>query len=427
MVDVLVRDVTLPAGTHTDLGIRATRFVDPASLVQPQVIDASGLIALPGLVDLHTHLREPAPHPAETVDTGTQAAARGGFTAVFAMANTDPVTDTAEKVRYVLHLAKTAHCEVIPVGAITRGLGGTHLSEIEAMNAAGVTYFSDDGYCVMDAGLFRQALLRVGVCGGVIAQHSQDHSIAGPTACLPDVPDMAEDETSWPRVAEAAIVARDVQLALATGTHVHICHVSTAESVEVLRWAKARHAPVTAEVTPHHLLLGSDLLAGRDTTFKVNPPLRTQEDRDEVRRALAEGVIDIVATDHAPHFLSDKEKPFPLAKPGMVGLEWALGVVIETMVIPGLLDWVGVANRMSYTPARIGQISDHQGRPLVPGEQATFTLIDPTSRAVVNKDDSLSMGRNNPYHGLDLPDPVIATFWAGRQTYVSADLHPSQL
>ena len=453
MADLLIANVTLPSGVRTDLGVRAGVFVDPSTLTRPEVIDATDLIALPGLVDLHTHLRESGEDPAdpvvgdgrgqlaETIATGTAAAARGGFTAVFAMANTTPVTDTAERVRSLLRRTQGKGAEVVPVGAITRGLAGVELSEIDAMHSLGVTYFSDDGHCVMDAGLMRQALQRMGRFGGVAAQHAQDHSLAGDRACLPDeswvdklgqgdgssVPDFLNlgqknrhpvpDSTCWPGVAESVIVARDTQLARDTGAHVHICHVSSAESVEVLRWAKARGIPITAEVTPHHLLLGSDLLSSCDTRFKVNPPLRGLEDREAVRRGLADGTIDVVATDHAPHLLVDKDKPFPDAKPGMVGLEYALGVVVETMVNPGLLDWRGVAEKMSHAPARIGQIATRQGRPLGIGEPATVVLIDPVRRTIVNKDDSLSLGRNNPYDGMDLPDPVLLTLWAGRVTY----------
>jgi len=452
MDDLLIKDVTLPSGIRTDLGVHGDRLADPSALVQPRVIDASGLIALPGLVDLHTHLRESgttafgdsgetgddsARSVAETIATGTAAAAKGGFTAVFAMANTDPVTDDAVRVQALLRRSMGAGAEVIPVGAITRGLEGVVLSEIEAMHTEGVTYFSDDGRCVMDAGLMRSALLRIGRFGGVAAQHAQDHSLAGDTACFPDgfysdkvgqenrplvppcqVPETGWDSpTCWPRVAESVIVARDAQLARDTGTHVHICHVSTAESVEVLRWAKSRGIPITAEVTPHHLLLGSDLLASCDTRYKVNPPLRGPEDREAVRLALADGTIDVVATDHASHLPVDKDKPFPEAKPGMMGLEYALGIVIETMVTTGLLDWSDVADRMSVVPARIGGISARQGRPLEIGEPATLTLIDPARRAIVNKDNSLSLGRNNPYDGMDLPDPVLLTLWSGRVTY----------
>ena len=441
MADLLIREVELPSGRRADLAISGSHLVEPAVLTNPQVIDAAGLIALPGLVDLHTHLRQPSPQPAETIASGTAAAARGGYTAVFAMANTDPVTDTAQRVRHLLELAEGSSAEVIPVGAITKDLAGRELSDLAGMHQAGVNLFSDDGQCLMDAHLMRQALQQAARFNGVIAQHSQDRCLARPTAWLPDSMSLASlspaeptnpldsdnrpgstvrpDDSSmvWPAVAEAAIVARDIQLARDTGARLHICHVSTAETVEVLRWAKQRRIPVTAEVTGHHLLLGSDCLAGLDTTFKVNPPLRDDEDRLALRQALADGTIDIVATDHAPHHQSDKDKPLTEAKPGMIGLEYALAVVIETMVLPGLLDWSGVADRMSLAPARLGRVSTRQGRALVPGEPATLTLIDPTKRAVIDRNNSLSQGRNNPYHGLNLPDPVLATFWAGRATY----------
>ncbi|MDR2973859.1 MAG: dihydroorotase [Propionibacteriaceae bacterium] len=432
MPDLLIRSLTTPDGRPTDLGIRGSRLIGPEQLDHPHVIDADGLVVLPGLVDLHTHLREPSPQHAETVSSGTAAAAHGGFTAVFAMANTDPVADTADAVRQVTRLARKASAEVIPIGAVTQGQAGRRLSPIEAMHEAGTTVFSDDGHCVMDAALMRQALRRVGRFGGVIAEHCQDHNLATASACLPDSllkdhpllgstqpgdPDALGATEEWPWSAESVIVARDIQLAADTGARIHLCHVSTAESVEILRWAKAHHLPVTAEATPHHLLLDESLLVGGDTLFKVNPPLRNTEDRAAVRQALADGVIDIVGTDHAPHVPGDKDKPFPQAKPGMLGLEQALGVVVETMVNTGLLDWTGVAQRMSVTPARIGRIEARQGRPLAVGEPANLVLVDPARRRVVDKNASLSLSRNNPYDGLTLPDPVVATFWAGRPTW----------
>ncbi|MDR0783563.1 MAG: dihydroorotase, partial [Propionibacteriaceae bacterium] len=365
MTDRLIKNLRLPDGTHADLGIAGGCLVEPASLIHPAVIEADGLIALPGLVDLHTHLREPSPTPAETIASGTAAAARGGYTAVFAMANTNPVTDTADRVKELRRRSLSASAEVIPVGAITYGLAGLELADLEAIHAEGVTHFSDDGYCLMDSTLMRAALTRVGAFGGLIAPHSPRHRLAGPAAGCPARPgsDCAVGsasrhagehspnsprnawvgaETDWPGVAEAAMVARDVQLARDTGAHVHICHVSMAESVEVIRWAKKRGIPVSAEVTPHHLLLDAELLTSGDTRFKVNPPLRHLEDRLALRQALADGTIDVVATDHAPHLPADKNKPLAEAKPGMVGLEWALAVVIETLVLPGLMDWVGV-------------------------------------------------------------------------------------
>ncbi|MDR1806595.1 MAG: dihydroorotase [Propionibacteriaceae bacterium] len=419
MPDLLVRGVTLPDASVTDLGVRGGRFADPADLARPRVIDAAGLIALPGLVDLHTHLRQPGGEAAETVRSGTLAAARGGFTAVFAMPNTDPVTDTPARAAAVAALGRAeGSAEVVPVGAITVGQLGTTVADLAALHAElGLVFFSDDGRCVQDARVMRAAFRAAARFGGVLAQHSQDADLAGPTACC------HESELSerfglepWPAVAESAIVARDVQLARDTGGRLHVCHVSTAESVEVIRWAKARGIHVTAEVTPHHLLLGTALLASGDTTFKVNPPLAGDEHIAAVRAGLADGTIDAVATDHAPHTAAAKAQPFPLAKPGMVGLEQALGVVIETMVTPGRLSWADVARVLSSAPARIGGLA-HQGRAVAVGEPANVTLIDPSRRTRVQRDNTASLSRNNPYVGLDLPDPVRLTCWQGHVTH----------
>ena len=418
-MSTLLQGVTLPDGTRTDLAISDGVFVDDAGS-GAEVVDCDGLVALPGLVDVHTHLREPGREDTETVLTGSRAAARGGFTAVCAMANTNPVTDTAEKAEHILDLGwQAALAEVVVIGAISKGLNGAELAELGLMNRsrARVTMFSDDGHCLMNAQLMRRALEWVKPFDGVIAQHSQDSNLAGPGACC------HEGEISgrlglggWPPVAESAIIARDVQLAEATGSRLHVCHVSTAEGVDVIRWAKARGIRVTAEVTPHHLLLGTAELTGYDTTFKVNPPLRTDEHIEAVRAALADGTIDVVATDHAPHAAQDKDHAFVDARPGMIGLEQALSVVIETMVRPGRLDWAGVADRMSHTPARIASLQT-QGRPLAVGEPANVVLVDPARTAVVDKTQSVSLSRNNPYDGRTLPDPVEATFWKGRRTY----------
>lgn len=406
----------LPDGTVTDLFVCDGRFV--AEAPDAEVIDASGLVALPGLVDPHTHLREPGREDAETVASGSLAAARGGYTAVCAMANTQPVTDTAEKAEHIARLGEQAGLvQVAPIGAITKGLGGKELAELALMNRsrANVRMFSDDGLCVMDAAIMRRALEWVKPFGGVIAQHAQDANLAGPGACC------HESELSgrlglggWPPVAESAIIARDVMLAEATGSRVHVCHISTAEGVEVVRWAKRRGVQVTAEVTPHHLLLGTELLAGYDTMFKVNPPLRTAEHREAILEALIDGTIDVVGTDHAPHAPQDKDHAFADARPGMLGLEQALAVIMELAL--DRLGWSGIAERMSHAPARLAGLAQ-QGRPLAAGEPANLVLVDPTARAVVDKHRSASLSRNNPYHGLELPDPVRLTMWAGRITH----------
>lgn len=418
---LLITGATLADGTRTDLYLAEGRLADPASApAGVERLDADGLLALPGLVDPHTHLRQPGREDAETVASGTAAAARGGFTCVHAMANTTPVTDTAEAAEYVAALGeREGHCEVRVVGAVTKGLDGEELAELGMMadSAAGVRLFSDDGRCVGDSLLMRRALTYVKAFDGVIAQHSQDVSLAGPGACC------HESEWSgrlglpgWPSQAESIIIARDVQLAELTGSRIHVCHVSTAEGVDVIRWAKARGIRVTAEVTPHHLLLDTPLVAGYDTTFKVNPPLRTSEHLEAVREALADGTIDMVGTDHAPHARQDKDHPFDVALPGMLGLEQALAVVMEVMVGTGRMDWATLVERMSAAPARLGQVP-WQGRPLAAGEPANLVLVDPAARATVDASASRSRSRNNPYDGRDLPDPVVATFWKGRRTY----------
>ncbi|HOB03975.1 MAG TPA: dihydroorotase [Propionibacteriaceae bacterium] len=419
-MQLLVTGAELADGTRGDLFVADGVLRDPADAPgDVERLDADGLIALPGFVDLHTHLREPGREDAETVASGTRAAARGGYTAVFAMANTDPVTDTGESAEHILALGRRdGSAQVVPIGAITKGLAGAELAELGSMNArAGVTVFSDDGMCVMNAGLMCRALEYVTAFDGVVAQHAQDSNLAGTSACC------HESEISgrlglpgWPAVAESVIIARDVQLAKLTGSRLHVCHVSTAESVEVLRWAKAQGIRVTAEVTPHHLYLTTREVESYDPTYKVNPPLRTDEHVDAVRQALADGTIDVVATDHAPHASHDKDDhAFGDARPGMLGLEQALAVVMETSL--ERLGWAGVADRMSIAPARIGGVSGTQGRPLAMGEPATFVLVDPAARAVVNRSASASISRNNPYHGRELPDPVVATVWAGRITY----------
>ncbi len=418
-MSLLISGVRLADGTVTDVAVHDGLIVPVSDLpADAERVDGDGLLALPGLVDLHTHLREPGREDAETVASGTRAAARGGFTAVFAMPNLTPATDTGEAVAYLNELAvRDAHCEVVPIGAVTKGRDGTELAELGMMAAQGVTVFSDDGACVHDSLIMRRALTYLKPFGGVVAQHAQDPRLAGPSACC------HESEISgrlglpgWPTVAESTIIARDVQLAEFTGGRYHACHISTAESVEVIRWAKKRGIDVTAEVTPHHLLLDTPHVEGYDTTFKVNPPLRTFEHIEALREALADGTIDVVGTDHAPHARQDKDHPFDVASPGMLGLEQALGVVIDVMVNTGRMDWATLVERMSAAPARIGRLP-HQGRQIAVGEPANLVLVDSTRRATVDRAASASRSRNNPYHGIDLPDPVELTLWRGAVTY----------
>ena len=394
--------------------------VDPAA----EVVEADGLVALPGLVDLHTHLREPGREDAETVESGTRAAALGGFTAVHAMANTEPVADTAGVVEQVWRLGREAgYCEVRPVGAVTAGLAGERLAELGAMadSAAGVRVFSDDGKCVSDAVLMRRALEYVKAFDGVVAQHAQEPR-------LTEGAQMNEGRLSgvlglqgWPAVAEEAVVARDVLLSAHVGSRLHVCHVSTTGSVEILRWAKSKGWRVTAEVTPHHLLLTDELAATYDPIYKVNPPMRTQADVDAVQSGLADGTIDAVATDHAPHPAEDKECEWSAAAFGVLGLETALSVVQEAMVDTGLLDWAGVAERMASRPARIGRVAD-QGQPLTAGAPANLVLVDPSVRRRIEPTQSASLSRNTPYAHMSLPGAVVATFCRGQATVLDGKL-----
>jgi dihydroorotase len=415
----VVKGARVLGGEPIDLYVDDGVLVDEAPAAA-EVIEADGLIALPGLVDLHTHLREPGREDAETVETGTLAAALGGFTAVHAMANTDPVADVAGVVEQVWRLGQQAgHCDVHPVGAVTVGLAGERLAELGAMadSAARVRVFSDDGRCVHDPLLMRRALEYVKAFNGVIAQHAQDPR-------LTEAAQMNEGDWSgvlglagWPAVAEEAIIARDCLLAAHVGSHVHFCHVSTAGSVELVRWAKSKGWNVTAEVTPHHLLLTDELVASYDPVYKVNPPLRTDEDVRALREALADGTIDAVATDHAPHALEDKETEWSAAAFGMTGLETALSVVATAMVDTGLLDWAGVADRMSVRPAEIGRLA-RQGQPLTPGAPATLVLIDPAARWVVDPSQSASRSRNTPFAGRELSARVVTTFLRGSPTVI---------
>ena len=411
LLDGEAADVLVDSGRISEIG-------SGLSQAGAAVVDAYGLVLLPGLVDLHTHLREPGREDSETVESGTAAAAVGGFTAVHAMANTDPVADTAGVVEQVWHLGRRAgHCDVHPVGAVSVGLEGRELAELGAMaeSAARVRIFSDDGQCVSDAVLMRRALEYVKAFDGVVAQHAQEPRLTEEAQMNEGVVSSLVGLRGWPAVAEEAVIARDVLLAGHVGSRLHVCHVSTAGSVEIIRWAKGKGINVTAEVTPHHLLLTDDLVVSYDPCYKVNPPLRTAEDVASVRQGLADGTIDAVATDHAPHPVEDKDCEWAAAAMGMVGLETALGVVAEAMVQTGLLNWAGVADRMSFRPARIGRLGE-QGRPLRVGEPANLVLVDPAVQFTVDPSNFASRSRNTPYGGRVLPAQPVATFLRGRLT-----------
>ena len=389
-----------------------------------RVIEASGLIALPGFVDIHTHLREPGREDAETVETGSRAAALGGFTAVFAMANTSPVADTAGVVEQVWHLGKaTGLVDVFPVGAVTVGLGGEQLAELGAMatSAAQVRMFSDDGKCVHDAAIMRRALEYVKAFDGVIAQHAQEPRLTVDAQMNEGVLSGQLGLTGWPGVAEESIIARDVLLAEHVDSRLHVCHVSTAGSVEVIKWAKSRGIKVTAEVTPHHLLLTEDLVASYDPVYKVNPPLRTSADVTALRAALAAGTIDAIATDHAPHPHEDKDCEWAAAAFGMLGLQTAFSIAVLTMIDSGLLDWRALADRMSVRPARIGRAHGH-GLELKVGAPANICVVDPGASWVVEPATFASKSRNSPYSGMTLPGKVIHVLKAGKPTVEGGDL-----
>jgi len=406
-VDVLVSDGQIEA---IGPGLTVPDMAD--------VIDATGQVLLPGFVDLHTHLREPGREYAEDIETGSAAAALGGFTAVFAMANTNPVADTAVVTDHVWHRGQEVGLvDVHPVGAVTVGLAGTQLTEMGLM-AAGVgrvKMFSDDGICVHDPLVMRRALEYATGIGVLIAQHAEEPRLTV-GAVAHEGPNAARLGLSgWPRAAEESIVARDALLARDAGARVHICHASTAGTVELVKWAKDQGISITAEVTPHHLLLDDSRLASYDGRNRVTPPLREAGDVQALRQALADGIIDCVATDHAPHAEHEKMCEFAAARPGMLGLQTALSVVVETMVRTGLLTWRDVARVMSEAPARIVGLPD-QGRPLAVGEPANLTVVDPDATWTVTGAELASRSDNTPFESMTLPGVVTLTMLRGKIT-----------
>jgi len=386
----------------------------------PDAIDASAKLLIPGLVDLHTHLREPGKEDAETVLTGSRAATAGGYTAISAMANTNPVADTAGVVEQVFRLGRLAGlCDVNPIGAVTKGLNGEQLAEMAAMadSDAKVRIFSDDGKCVSDPLLMRRALEYVKTFNGLIAQHAQDPKLTINSQMNEGAVSARIGLTGWPAVAEEAIIARDILLADHVSSRLHICHVTTAGGVALIKWAKERGIQVTAEVTPHHLLLTDELIENYDPIYKVNPPLRTEADVWALREALATGVIDIVATDHAPHPIEDKDCEWQAAAFGMVGLETALSVVVKTMIESKLMDWSALVDRMSTTPAKIAGYPN-QGGKIEVGAVANMFLVDPTAKWQVRRDRLNSKSKNTPFDGMELPAVITDVFYNGKQTVV---------
>lgn len=417
----LITDTTLD-GNKIDIAIADGSIAEIGSSLSRdgfEVVDGKETVALQGLVDLHTHLREPGKEDSETVASGSLAAAKGGFTAVSAMANTSPVADTAGVVEQVFRLGQECGLTAVyPIGAVTKGLAGKELAELGAMadSVAQVRVFSDDGNCVSDALVMRRALEYIKKFDGVIAQHAQDPALTVDSQMNEGLISSQLGLKGWPAVAEEAIIARDVLLADHVQSRLHVCHLTTAGGVEIIRWAKARGINVTAEVTPHHLLLTDDLAKSYDPVYKVNPPLRTQADVMALREGLADGTIDIVATDHAPHPAESKECEWQYAAFGMLGLETALPILWQTMIETKMMDIETLQARMSTAPAQIGRYHS-QGKALVKGAPANLTLFAPNKTWKVDRDLVASKSKNTPFHGMEFGGSVVATYFEGRESW----------
>lgn len=412
--DVLNLLIDVTSGTIAE--VSDTPFSDA-----DEVIDGEGNVLLPGLVDMHVHLREPGREDTETIATGSDAAAKGGFTAVFTMANTNPVIDQPFLAEAVWSKGQEyGKCDVYPVGSITQGLEGAQLTEIGLMARSGVRMFSDDGKCVNDPQLMRRAIEYAKAHDVVLAQHAEDHRLTGSASAHEGEQAARLGLRGWPRVAEESIVARDAIMTRDYGGRYHLCHASTEGTVELLRFAKSQGIEVTAEVTPHHLMLTDDKLATYDGLFRVNPPLREARDAEALKQALLDGTVDVVATDHAPHGSEDKCVEFEHAKPGMLGLETSLAVVHRIFVETGLADWRFVAKVMSERPAEILRLED-QGRPIAAGEPANLVLVDPDSSWTARGEEMASKASNTPYEGIEFTARVVGTWLRGKTTYTEKD------
>ena len=409
LADGSIADIRIEGDTITSVGAAGFVKRDDA-----EVIDCAGLVALPGFVDLHTHLREPGFEQSETVLTGSQSAAAGGFTAVHAMANTSPAADTAGVVEQVYNLGKAAgYVDVQPIGAVTVGLQGKQLAEFGAMakSSAAVRVFSDDGHCVSDPVLMRRALEYAKTFDGVVAQHAQEPRLTEGAQMNEGTVSAELGLAGWPAVAEEAIIARDVLLAKQVDARLHICHLSTAGSVELVRWAKAQGIKVTAEVTPHHLLLTDETARTYDAVYKVNPPLRTNADVEALREALIDGTIDIVATDHAPHPQESKDCEWAAAANGMLGLETAASIAQLVLIESGKSSWSRLAEVLSIKPAEIGKDAE-QGQGIVVGAKANIALVNSKAKRTI-ADGGASKSSNQPFKGIELPGEVVHTVYRG--------------
>ena len=385
--------------------------------VNHEIVDCSGLHILPGFVDLHTHLREPGFENSETIRSGSMSAAAGGYTAVHAMANTFPVADTAGVVEQVFRIGKDVGLvHVQPIGAVTVGLAGEQLAELGAMHdsAANVRIFSDDGNCVHDPLLMRRALEYVKGFGGIVAQHAQDPRLTKNAQMNEGVLSSRLGLAGWPALAEESIIARDIMLTELTESRLHVCHVSTRRSAELIREAKSKGIQVTAEVTAHHLLLTEDLAESYDPLYKVNPPLRKADDVLALREALVDGTIDVIATDHAPHPKESKDTDWTSAAFGMIGLEFAYTVAQQVLIDSGASNLERLAEVMSTSAARIAGL-EGQGNYLLPGSFANLTLVD-LGQAWVGEAETHSKSANNPYQGMDFKGRVVHTIYDGEFT-----------
>lgn len=415
----LLKNVKSASGDSFEIAFENGRFIEPKNASKEAlVIDGKGLTVIPGLVDLHTHLREPGKEDAETVLSGSKAAIAGGYTAISAMPNTNPVADTAGVVEQVYRLGQVhGICDVFPIGAVTVGQQGKSLSEMGAMNSseAKVRIFSDDGNCVWDSLVMRRALEYVKSFDGLIAQHAQDPRLTQGSQMNEGAVSAELGLKGWPAAAEESIIARDILLSEHVGSRLHICHLTTAGGVELVRWAKARGIQVTAEVTPHHLLLTDEKARSYDPIYKVNPPLRTDRDVLALREGLADGTIDIVATDHAPHPAEDKECEWAAAAFGMIGLETSLSIAYLALVNSGLMKLEELLPKMAKNPAQIGRYEGHGE--LKPGNWANFALIDTSANWKVERTGIVSKSKNSPFVGSELPVKIIKTFFRGNEVY----------